>query len=159
MRERARAIEPSLTWSLLPGSYPGVQERYLPFPYSESGSPVRGTLRMLSHHRSTPVLARNVIIISSANQDNKFWGIDGLEHGGRHGQIGGALRHGGLPYSASAREDLEWRGVDFVEYDVEKDREAYERMLELTGGNRTVPVIVEEDKPVRIGWMGQGCFV
>src|SRR5918911_1378620 len=28
----------------------------------------------------------------------------------------------GCPYSAAAREDLEWRGVDFVEYDVEKDR-------------------------------------
>jgi glutaredoxin len=30
----------------------------------------------------------------------------------------------GCPYSASAREDLEWRGIDFVEYDVEQDREA-----------------------------------
>ncbi len=65
----------------------------------------------------------------------------------------------GCPYSAAAREDLEWRGVDFVEYDVEQDREAYERMLELTGGNRTVPVIVEEGKSIQIGWMGQGCFV
>jgi len=63
------------------------------------------------------------------------------------------------PYSAAAREDLEWRGVDFVEYDVERDCGAYERMLELTGGNRTVPVIVEEGKPVQIGWMGRGCFV
>ena len=65
----------------------------------------------------------------------------------------------GCPYSASAREDLEWRGVNFVEYDVERDRDAYERMLELTGGNRTVPVIFEEGKPVQVGWMGQGCFV
>ena len=65
----------------------------------------------------------------------------------------------GCPYSAAAREDLEWRGVDFVEYDVERDRDAYERMLELTGGNRTVPVIVEGGKPVQVGWMGQGCFV
>jgi glutaredoxin 3 len=65
----------------------------------------------------------------------------------------------GCPYSAAAREDLEWRGVDFVEYDVEQDREAYARMLELTGGNRTVPVISEKGKPVRVGWMGQGCFV
>ncbi len=65
----------------------------------------------------------------------------------------------GCPYSAAAREDLEWRGVDFVEYDVEEDRDAYGRMLELTGGNRTVPVIVEEGKPVQVGWMGQGCFV
>jgi glutaredoxin 3 len=65
----------------------------------------------------------------------------------------------GCPYSAAAREDLEWRGVDFVEYDVERDQDAYERMLELTGGNRTVPVIFEEGKPVQVGWMGQGCFV
>jgi glutaredoxin 3 len=65
----------------------------------------------------------------------------------------------GCPHSESAREDLEWRGVDFVEYDVERDAEARERMLELTGGNRTVPVIFEEGKPVQIGWMGQGCMV
>ncbi len=65
----------------------------------------------------------------------------------------------GCLYSEAAREDLEWRGVDFVEYDVERDQDAYERMLELTGGNRTVPVIFEEGKPVQVGWMGQGCFV
>lgn len=65
----------------------------------------------------------------------------------------------GCPYSEAAREDLEWRGVDFVEHDVEKDRAAYERMLELTGGNSTVPVIVEEGKPVQVGWMGRGCYV
>lgn len=36
---------------------------------------------------------------------------------------------------------------------MEQDREAYERMLRLTGGNRTVPVIVEEGKPIRVdGW-------
>ncbi len=65
----------------------------------------------------------------------------------------------GCPHCEAAREDLEWRGVEFVEHDIEKDREAYERMVEATGGNRTVPVIVEEGKPPRIGWMGQGCFV
>ena len=65
----------------------------------------------------------------------------------------------GCPYSDAAREDLEWRGVDFVEYDVERDRDAYERMLELSGGNRTVPVIAEEGKPVQVGWMGRGCII
>ena len=65
----------------------------------------------------------------------------------------------GCEFSAEAREDLEWRGVDFVEYDVEKDREAYERMLAITGGNRTVPVIVEEGKPVQVGWLDRGCVV
>ena len=65
----------------------------------------------------------------------------------------------GCPYSEAAREDLEWRGVKFVEYDVERDPEARERMLGITGGNRTVPVIVEEGKPAQIGWMGRGCTV
>lgn len=65
----------------------------------------------------------------------------------------------GCEHSEAAREDLEWRGVDFVEYDVERDHEARERMLALTGGNRTVPVMVEEGKPVQIGWMGRGCVV
>ena len=65
----------------------------------------------------------------------------------------------GCPHSESAREDLEWRGVEYVEYDVEKDAGARERMLEITGGNRTVPVVVEEGKPPQIGWMGRGCVV
>jgi glutaredoxin 3 len=65
----------------------------------------------------------------------------------------------GCEFSEAAREDLQWRGVEFVEYDVEKDPEARERMLSITGGNRTVPVIVEEGKPARIGWMGRGCTV
>jgi glutaredoxin 3 len=65
----------------------------------------------------------------------------------------------GCPFSAAAREDLEWRGVAFVEYDVERDPEALARMLRLTGGTRTVPVIVEEGKPVQVGWMGRGCSI
>ena len=62
-------------------------------------------------------------------------------------------------HCAAAREDFEWRGIEYVEYDVEKDAEAYTRMLQLTGGARTVPVIVEEGKPVRVGWMGRGCSI
>jgi glutaredoxin 3 len=65
----------------------------------------------------------------------------------------------GCEFCAAAREDLEWRGVDFVEYDVETDPEARERMLRLTGGSRTVPVLVEEGMPPQIGWMGRGCVV
>lgn len=61
----------------------------------------------------------------------------------------------GCQYSAAARENLELRGVEFVEYDVESDPEARRRMLQLTGGTRTVPVIVEEGKPVQVGWTGE----
>ena len=65
----------------------------------------------------------------------------------------------GCPYSAAAREDLEWRGIEFVEYDVDQDAQACARLLRLTGGMRTVPVIVEEGKPVQVGWMGRGCVI
>jgi glutaredoxin 3 len=65
----------------------------------------------------------------------------------------------GCPWSAAAREDLEWRDIDFMEFDVERDSEALQRMLALSGGARTVPVIVEEGKPVQVGWMGHGCPV
>ncbi len=57
----------------------------------------------------------------------------------------------GCEFSEAARADLEYRGVAFVEYDVEKDPEARERMLGITVGIRTVPVIVEESKPAQIG--------
>ncbi len=65
----------------------------------------------------------------------------------------------GCPHCAAAREDLEWRGIEFIEYDVEQDAQARARMLEITGGERTVPVIVEAGQPVQIGWMGRGCII
>lgn len=65
----------------------------------------------------------------------------------------------GCPYSDAAREELEWCGVKFEEYDVERDAEARQRMLELTGGQRTVPVIFEEGKPPQVGWRGRGCII
>jgi glutaredoxin len=63
------------------------------------------------------------------------------------------------PHCAAAREELEWRGVDFVEHDVEQDPAARARLLQLTDGNRIVPVIVEAGKPIQIGWMGRGCAI
>ena len=44
----------------------------------------------------------------------------------------------GCPYSV-AREDLECREVDLVEFDVEKDRATLECMLELTGATAPSP--------------------
>ncbi len=63
------------------------------------------------------------------------------------------------PHCAAAREDLEWRGIEYVEYDVEQDQAAYARMLAMTGGDRRVPVIVEDGHVTHIGWMGMGCFI
>ena len=62
------------------------------------------------------------------------------------------------PYTAELRTELEWRRQTFVEYDVEADREALARLRALTGGN-TVPVLVEDGRPVCVGWHGRGCYV
>jgi glutaredoxin len=65
----------------------------------------------------------------------------------------------GCPHTQEMREWLEWRGADFVEYDVEADRDARNRMRALSGGQQTVPVLVEDGKVVQIGWQGRGCVV
>lgn len=62
-------------------------------------------------------------------------------------------------FTAELREDLEWRGLEFVEYDVELDAEALKRMLVLTEDQRTVPVLAEDGKLKQIGWQGRGCVV
>jgi glutaredoxin len=65
----------------------------------------------------------------------------------------------GCPQTEEMREWLEWRGCEFVEYDVESDKTAFERMYELTGGQRTVPVLVEDGRVAQVGWQGRGCIV
>ena len=56
------------------------------------------------------------------------------------------------PYTADAREHYGGRG-DLQYLNVKKDADALRRMLELTGGQRRVPVIVEDGK-VTIGFGG-----
>ena len=65
----------------------------------------------------------------------------------------------GCPFTQELRDWLEWKRRDFVEYDVETDSEALRRMLALTGGQRTVPVLVEDGRVSQIGWNGRGCVV
>lgn len=65
----------------------------------------------------------------------------------------------GCPYTAELREQLLWEGKAFVEYDVEDDQTALRRMLVLTSGQRTVPVLVEGGRVAQIGWQGRGCVV
>ena len=63
------------------------------------------------------------------------------------------------PYTQEMREWLEWKGTEFVEYDVEADLAARDRMRSLANGQRTVPLLVEGDKVVQVGWQGHGCIV
>lgn len=64
----------------------------------------------------------------------------------------------GCPYTRELRESLLWDGEEFKEYDVEEDKEALKRLIALTG-KCTVPVLVEGDRVVQIGYQGRGCTV
>ena len=63
------------------------------------------------------------------------------------------------PYTCELREHLQWTRMVFTEYDVEADAAALARMLNLTQGRRTVPVLVKDGKVAEIGWRGRGCIV
>jgi len=62
------------------------------------------------------------------------------------------------PYTAQLREDLEWRGEDFVEHDVDADAQALAHMLSLTRGDRTIPVLSDGERIVQVGYEGRGCY-
>ena len=62
-------------------------------------------------------------------------------------------------YTQEMREWLEWKGTEFVEYDVETDAAARDRMRELQMAAAHRSRLVEDDKVVQIGWQGRGCIV
>ena len=63
------------------------------------------------------------------------------------------------PYTAELREWLEWKGQDFVEYDVETDPDARARLDAATEGKRGVPVLLENGRVIQSGWQGRMCFL
>jgi glutaredoxin 3 len=63
------------------------------------------------------------------------------------------------PFTQEMREWLEWHKREFDEYNVEADPAALARLSAATGGQRTVPVLVEDGKVTQIGWQGRGCVV
>ena len=63
------------------------------------------------------------------------------------------------PYTAEMREWLEWRRCDYIEYDVESDAGARARWIGLSGGQRSVPVLVEDGKISQVGWQGRACVI
>lgn len=62
-------------------------------------------------------------------------------------------------HTESMREWLEWRGVRFIEYDLDVDPAARERLKILGGGHRLVPALAEDGTIVQSGWQGRGCIV
>ena len=63
------------------------------------------------------------------------------------------------PHTGEMREWLELKRWEFVEYDVEADPDARRRMRQLCGGQRSVPILVEDGKVRQIGWQGRSCMV
>jgi glutaredoxin 3 len=62
-------------------------------------------------------------------------------------------------HTQEMREWLEFRRCQFVEYDVEVDAAARRRMRELAGGQRSVPILVEDGRVIQVGWQGRSCVV
>jgi glutaredoxin len=63
------------------------------------------------------------------------------------------------PHTQEMREWLEWQRKDFMEYDVDVDATARRRLFELSNGQRSVPVLVEDNKILQIGWQGRTCMI
>jgi len=63
------------------------------------------------------------------------------------------------PHTQGMREWLEWRRRDFVEYDVESDPVARNRMRAIANGQCGVPLLVEDGKVIQVGWQGHSCIV
>ena len=65
----------------------------------------------------------------------------------------------GCPYTQEMREWLEWRGAEFVEYDVEADRGSPRTHARprRRPAHRAGPV--EDGKVMQIGWQGRGCVM
>ena len=58
------------------------------------------------------------------------------------------------PYTHAARDDYANRGIAFEYVNVKKNAAALEKMLGFSKGRRAVPVIVDTDGTVTIGFGG-----
>jgi glutaredoxin len=58
------------------------------------------------------------------------------------------------PYTQAARDDYQQRKVPFTYVNVKKNAADLARMLEFSKGRRAVPVIVDDDGHVTIGFGG-----
>ena len=56
------------------------------------------------------------------------------------------------PYCQRARDYYTENNIELVEYDAQNDKVRQREMLELSGGDPTVPTIVENGKYIQSGW-------
>jgi glutaredoxin len=58
----------------------------------------------------------------------------------------------GCPYCQQARDHYNAKGIPFIDYDAQNDKERQREMLALTGGDPTVPAILENGVYKGSGW-------
>lgn len=58
----------------------------------------------------------------------------------------------GCPYCQAARDHYKSEGIEWTEYDAQNDRERRKEMLAYSGGDPTVPCIVENGAYKGSGW-------
>ncbi|MBK9156050.1 MAG: glutathione S-transferase N-terminal domain-containing protein [Chloracidobacterium sp.] len=58
----------------------------------------------------------------------------------------------GCPYCEQARVHYREKGIDFEEYDAQNDNERQREMLDLSGGNPTVPCFAKNGVYIGSGW-------
>ena len=56
------------------------------------------------------------------------------------------------PYCDKARAHYTENNIEFTEYDAQNDKTRQKEMLEYTGGDLTVPAIVENGEYIQSGW-------
>ena len=62
----------------------------------------------------------------------------------------------GCPYCARARDHYTQEGIAFEDRNAQDDLAYRKEMLAFTGGDPTVPTIVENGRLKQIGWEGRG---
>jgi glutaredoxin 3 len=58
----------------------------------------------------------------------------------------------GCPYCQQARDHYNENGIEFTDRDAQNDKAAQKEMLDLSGGDLTVPCIAENGVYVQSGW-------
>ena len=58
----------------------------------------------------------------------------------------------GCPYCRQAMDHYKSHGIEFTEYDAQNDKVRQREMLDFSGGDLTVPCIVENGEYVQSGW-------
>jgi glutaredoxin 3 len=58
----------------------------------------------------------------------------------------------GCPYCQEAREYYDSKGIPFLDYDAQTDRARRAEMFSFSGGDPTVPCIVQDGKYIGSGW-------